>query len=112
MTHHDWRAIARYDALSPIFGGLTMCRDICKHYDDYNAFIVLHGTDTMAYTASILSFMLQHLAKTVIVTGSQIPLSEVRNDAQANLQGALVVAGHYEIPEVCLYVLSIRTIAL
>jgi lysophospholipase len=64
---------------------------------------VLHGTDTMAYTASALSFMLVNLGKTVVLTGSQIPLFEVRNDAIDNLLGALTIAGHFEIPEVCLY---------
>ena len=77
--------------------------DIRGRYDDYDAFVVLHGTDTMAYTASALSFMLENLSKTVILTGSQIPLSQLRNDAVDNLLGALTLAGHYEIPEVCLY---------
>ncbi len=77
--------------------------DIERHYHAYDAFIVLHGTDTMAYTASALSFMLDGLKKTVILTGSQIPLFETRNDAVDNVLGALTIAGHYEIPEVCLY---------
>lgn len=63
----------------------------------------MHGTDTMAYTASALSFMLEELGKTVIITGSQVPLTEVRNDAVENLLGALTVAGHFVIPEVTLY---------
>lgn len=74
-----------------------------RHYTDYDAFVVLHGTDTMAYTASALSFMLDHLGKTVILTGAQIPLAQMRNDALGNLLGALTLAGHYVIPEVCLY---------
>ncbi|OMH83756.1 L-asparaginase [Zancudomyces culisetae] len=61
------------------------------------------GTDTMAYTASAISFMLKNLGKTVILTGSQVPISEVRNDAVENLLGALIIAGHYIIPEVTLY---------
>ena len=77
--------------------------DIERHYDDYDAFIVLHGTDTMAYTASALSFMLENLGKPVILTGSQIPVAESRNDAIDNVLGALTIAGHYEIPEVCVY---------
>eukprot|EP01006_Ploeotia_vitrea_P055643 TRINITY_DN68020_c1_g11_i1.p1 TRINITY_DN68020_c1_g11~~TRINITY_DN68020_c1_g11_i1.p1 ORF type:complete len:714 (-),score=53.20 TRINITY_DN68020_c1_g11_i1:478-2460(-) len=77
--------------------------DIRDNYARYDAFIVLHGTDTMAYTASALSFMLENLGKTVILTGSQIPLSEQRNDGFSNLLGALLFAGHYVIPEVCLY---------
>ncbi|MCP4425645.1 MAG: asparaginase [Chloroflexi bacterium] len=77
-------------------------RDICQNYDAYDGFIVLHGTDTMAYTASALAFMLKGLAKPVIVTGSQIPLCEIRNDAQDNLITALFIAANYPIPEVCL----------
>lgn len=88
MGMQDWARIAR---------------DIEAHYDRYDAFIVLHGTDTMAYSASALSFMLENLAKPVIFTGSQIPLSHSRNDAVENLLGALTIAGHYQIPEVCLY---------
>ncbi|KAG1463995.1 hypothetical protein G6F46_003195 [Rhizopus delemar] len=77
--------------------------DIQVNYQLFDAFIVLHGTDTMAYTASALSFMLEELGKTVIITGSQVPLSEVRNDAVENLLGALTIAGHFVIPEVALY---------
>lgn len=89
MSPADWSKIAR---------------DICDHYHDYDGFIVLHGTDTMAYTASALAFMLKNLAKPVIVTGSQIPLCELRNDAQDNLISALLLAAHeVVIPEVCLY---------
>ncbi|NKQ37547.1 MAG: asparaginase [Chloroflexi bacterium] len=76
--------------------------DICEQYADYDGFIVLHGTDTMAYTASALAFMLSDLAKPVIVTGSQIPLCEIRNDAQNNLIAALLLAANYDIPEVSL----------
>jgi len=87
MTPNDWSAIAR---------------DICDHYDEYDGFIVLHGTDTMAYTASALAFMLENLGKPVIVTGSQIPLCEVRNDAEGNLITSLLLATA-AIPEVGLY---------
>ncbi|KAF9077115.1 L-asparaginase [Rhodocollybia butyracea] len=69
----------------------------------FDAFVILHGTDTMAYSASALSFLLEDLGKTVILTGAQIPLSQLRNDATDNLMGALTIAGHYIIPEVCLY---------
>ncbi len=78
-------------------------RDIAAHYDAYDGFIVLHGTDTMAYTASALPFFLQGLRKPVIVTGSQIPLCEVRNDARANLVTSMLIAAEYPVPEVCLY---------
>ncbi|KAF9208974.1 hypothetical protein BGZ49_006946 [Haplosporangium sp. Z 27] len=88
MTMTDWVRIAT---------------DIEANYELYDAFIVLHGTDTMAYTASALSFMLEDLGKTVIITGSQVPITEIRNDAIDNLLGALTIAGHFVIPEVCLY---------
>ena len=80
-----------------------IAQDIAQHYDEYDGFVVLHGTDTMAYTASALSFMLQHLAKPVIVTGSQIPLCEVRNDARENIITALAIVANFDIPEVTLF---------
>jgi len=64
---------------------------------------VIHGTDTMSFTASALSFMIMNLRKTIIFTGSQISISEVRNDGNGNLLGALIIATHYCIPEVTLY---------
>lgn len=82
---------------------IALASDIERFYHNYDAFVILHGTDTMAYTASALSFLLENLGKTVLLTGSQIPFSEVRNDAQYNLLGALTIAGHYIIPEVCLF---------
>lgn len=82
---------------------LEIAQDIAAHYDDYDGFIILHGTDTMAYTASALPFMLHDLAKPVILTGSQLPLCEVRNDARENLITVMVIAANYPIPEVCLY---------
>ncbi|AXR06811.1 asparaginase [Salinimonas sediminis] len=77
--------------------------DIAAHYDKYDGFIILHGTDTMSYTASALSFMLENLSKPVIVTGSQIPLAELRSDGQVNLLNALYVAANYPIAEVGLF---------
>lgn len=82
---------------------ITIASDIEKYYNYYDAFIILHGTDTMAYTASALSFLLENLGKTVILTGSQVPFSELRNDAYDNFLGALTIAGHYVIPEVTLF---------
>jgi L-asparaginase len=78
-------------------------KDIREHYCDYNGFVVMHGTDTMAYTASALSFMLQGLSKPVILTGSQIPLCKVRSDARENLITSMIIAADYNIPEVCIY---------
>jgi L-asparaginase len=82
---------------------LAIAEDIASHYDHYDGFIVLHGTDTLAYTASALPFMLQGLRKPVILTGSQIPLCEIRNDARDNLITSLLIAANYVIPEVCLF---------
>lgn len=88
MTPKDWHLIGEY---------------IQKNKDIYDGFVILHGTDTMAYTASALSFMLENLKKPVILTGSQLPLFETRNDARENLINAILIAGHYSIPEVCIY---------
>ena len=88
MTPADWQRIAE---------------DIRDHYDDYDGFVVLHGTDTMSFTASALSFMLEGLGKPVIITGSQIPLAELRSDGQQNLLNALFLAANYPIHEVALF---------
>ena len=88
MNPSDWQRIAD---------------DIAANYDKYDGFIILHGTDTMAYTSSALSFMLENLSKPVIVTGSQIPLAELRSDGQVNLLNALYVAANYPIAEVSLF---------
>lgn len=80
-----------------------IARVIYRNYQLYDGFVVLHGTDSLAYTSSALSFMLQNLGKPVILTGSQAPMMMLQSDAQDNLLGALVVAGHFMIPEVCLF---------
>lgn len=72
-------------------------------YDAYDGFVVLHGTDTMAYSASALSFMLEGLNKPVIFTGSQIPLCELRSDGMDNLVTSVFIAGQGKVREVCLY---------
>lgn len=82
---------------------------IRDRYDDYAGFIVLHGTDTMAYSASALSFMLDHLRKPVIFTGSQLPIGSLRTDGKENLISAVEIAtardsqGAAIVPEVCIY---------
>lgn len=80
-----------------VLGGI-----IRAHWSQYDGFILLHGTDTMAYTASMLSFMLQGMDKPVIVTGSQIPLAQLRNDARDNLLTSMMFVAAYDIPEVCI----------
>ncbi|NVJ51659.1 MAG: asparaginase [Gammaproteobacteria bacterium] len=77
--------------------------DIRLNYHRFDGFVILHGTDTMAYTSSALSFMLEELDKPVIVTGSQIPFGELRSDGRDNLITSVILAAEHTIPEVCLY---------
>lgn len=85
-----------------------IAHSIADNYEKYDGFVVLHGTDTMAYTASALSFMLQNLAKPIIITGSQLPIGEVRTDGEENLITALQIAaargrdGHPMVQEVAI----------
>ena len=78
-------------------------------YDDYDGFVILHGTDTMAYSASALSFMIEGLTKPVIFTGSQLPIGMPRTDGKENLISSVEIAaakdadGHALVPEVCIY---------
>ena len=65
---------------------------ICDNYDRFNGFVILHGTDTMAYTASALSFMLEGLDKPVILTGSQLPIGVLRTDGKENLMTSIEIA--------------------
>lgn len=88
MTVREWNSIASV---------------IYDNYDNYVGFVVLHGTDTMAYTASALSFILPGLDKPVILTGSQIPLSEIRSDGRDNLLTSILIASDGVAREVCLY---------
>lgn len=81
---------------------LRIARDIVQHRHHYDGFVVLHGTDTMAYTASALAFLLRGLGKPVVVTGSQIPLGVLRSDGRQNLLTAILVAAREEVHEVCL----------
>lgn len=79
-----------------------------ENYPDYDGFVILHGTDTMAYTASALSFILENLAKPVILTGSQLPIGMMRSDAKENLLTAIEIATAYEdgravVPEVSIF---------
>lgn len=93
MGPEEWKVIANY---------------IQKNYNDYDGFLILHGTDTMSYTASALSFMLKGLRKPVIMTGSQLPIGDLRTDAKENLLTSLYYASLYEndeavIQEVAIY---------
>lgn len=84
-------------------GWTSIAQTIYWNYSLFDGFVVLHGTDSLAYTGSALSFMLQDLGKPVILTGSQVPMSELQNDATDNLLGSLIIAGHFMIPEVCIF---------
>lgn len=88
MTVRDWNEIASV---------------IYSSYRDYDGFVVLHGTDTMAYTAAALSFILDGLDKPVVLTGSQIPLAELRSDGRDNLVTSVLIAADGVAREVCLY---------
>lgn len=77
-------------------------------YDRYDGFVILHGSDTMAFTASALSYMLENLSKPVILTGSQLPIGKIRTDAKENIITAMEIAatrhnGQVMVPEVCIY---------
>lgn len=80
----------------------TLAHLIAQHYAQYDGFVILHGTDTMAYTASALSFMLAGLTKPVVLTGSQIPLAQPRTDATNNLLNAIEFAREPSNQEVCI----------
>ena len=93
MNPHQWVQIAEI---------------IEKNYDTFDGFVVLHGSDTMSYSASALSFMLENLSKPVVFTGSQLPIGDLRTDAKENLITAIQIAslqhkGKPVINEVCLY---------
>ena len=82
---------------------ITIAQALVAVYAEYDGFVVLHGTDTMAFSASALSFLMPGLSKPVIFTGSQVPLSMTLNDALTNLVGAIVLAGTTQVPESLLY---------
>ena len=86
-----------------------MAQMVYTHYDAYDGFVILHGTDTMAYSASALSFMFENLCKPIVFTGSQLPIGVLRSDAKENLLTAIEIAAAYDadgkaiVPEVSLY---------
>ncbi|WP_394996098.1 asparaginase, partial [Emticicia sp.] len=87
---------------------LELARIVKNNFEDYDAFVILHGTDTMAYSASALSFLLENLSKPVILTGAQLPIGVARTDARENLITALEIAssqinGRPVVPEVAIY---------
>lgn len=92
-----------------IDGWVEVVRIISSRYDEFDGFVVLHGTDTMAYTASAVSFMLEGLDKPVIFTGSQLPIGMLRTDGKGNLLTSIEIAaarnedGEAMVPEVCIF---------
>ena len=86
-----------------------LTRLIEEHYDRYDGFVILHGTDTMSFSASALSFMLGDITKPVVFTGSQLPIGMLRTDGKENLISSIEIAaskdsdGHPMVPEVCIY---------
>jgi L-asparaginase len=87
---------------------MEIVRIIAANYSRHDGFVILHGTDTMAYTASALSFMLENLNKPVVLTGSQLPIGMLRTDGKENLITAIEIAAAKEngqpvIPEVCIF---------
>lgn len=94
ITPDHWRKIVRI---------------IEDNYESYDGFVILHGTDTMAYTASALSFMIENLSKPIVLTGAQLPIGKLRTDAKENLITALEIAadkdniGNPIVPEVCIF---------
>ncbi|XP_048244492.1 L-asparaginase-like isoform X1 [Haliotis rufescens] len=108
LTKEDFRVLFTVEEFEPLLDSsnmnmqdwATIANRIQDNYDQFDGFVVLHGTDTMAYTASALSFMCEHLGKPIILTGSQIPIYEVRSDGRDNFLSSLIIAGNYCIPEV------------
>ncbi|WP_158825505.1 asparaginase [Mucilaginibacter lacusdianchii] len=104
---HSFDEVIDSSNMSPeIWGRLAGL--IESNYDEVDGFVVLHGSDTMAFSASALSFMLENLAKPVIFTGSQLPISAIRTDAKENLMTAIEIAkakknDKVRVPEVCIY---------
>ena len=88
---------------------VRMAQTVYDRYDEYDGFVILHGTDTMSYSASALSFMLENLSKPVVFTGSQLPVGVLRSDAKENLLTAIEIAaakdedGNAIVPEVTIY---------
>ncbi len=87
---------------------VTLAKILMKNHSKYDGFVILHGTDTMAYTASALSFMMQDFNKPIIITGSQLPVEMLRTDGKENLITAIEIAAAKDndepmVPEVCIY---------
>jgi L-asparaginase len=107
IDSYSFNPIVDSSNMNPYYWG-QIAAVIEKNYESYDGFVVLHGSDTMAYTASALSFMLQNLNKPVVLTGSQLPLGMVRSDGRENFITSVEIAAAREdenpvVPEVCIY---------
>lgn len=104
-----------FETLSPVIDSSDITPEVWKriaekinqHYENHDGFVVIHGTDTMAYSASALSFMFQNLSKPIVFTGAQLPIYHPRTDGIINLSNAIYIAGYksfgiHKIPEVCI----------
>lgn len=110
LTHPDCPAFSLIEWPKPIDSSdfspqnwIDLAQQIERDYYSFDGFVILHGTDTLSYTASALSFMLENLAKTVIITGSMIPLAAPVSDAKRNLIVSLMCAVNLAVPEVCVF---------
>jgi len=107
LSVHSFNPILDSSNMDPLIWK-ELAELIEEKYETFDGFVILHGSDTMSFTASALSFMLQNLAKPVVLTGSQLPIGEIRTDAKENLITALEIAatkkdGKSMVPEVCVY---------
>lgn len=106
LTVHSFNPIIDSSNMKPEIW-IEMAQIIKDNYDEYDGFVILHGSDTMSFSASVLSFMLEGLQKPVILSGSQLPIGEIRTDARENMMTALEIAstkyfGVSMIQEVCI----------
>lgn len=106
LTVHSFHPIIDSSNMTPEIW-IEMANIIKDNYDSYDGFVILHGSDTMAFSASILSFLLEGLQKPVIFSGSQLPIGEIRTDARENMMTALEIAsakhnGKSIVQEVCI----------
>ena len=102
LADFDYRSVANIDSTN-MHPGIwkKLAQTIYEEYDKFDGFVVTHGTDTMAYTASALSFALQNLSKPIVLTGAQKPIFDLASDGQNNLANAVKVA-LLDVPEVCI----------
>ncbi len=98
---HDYDPLLDSANMSPANWEM-IAADIIRRHNEFDGFVIIHGTDTITYTASALSFLLDGLSKPVVLTGAQIPLCRVRSDGRPNLIDAILIAAHEPIAEVCI----------